>query len=533
MWQGYSIILFTMVCDIGIINVIKFTRRDNMKKIVCLTITAILIFNSVLSVLGAKPDYEVASVRDYSTAEKYATKLKTLGLFKGVSDVEFDLGRAPTRTEAVVMLIRFLGKESEAVDAKYTHPFKDVPQWADAYIGYAYKHNLTNGISDVEFGSDISAGANIYLTFVLRALGYSDKDGADFKWDNPYELSNTVKILDETVNTSEFLRADAVIVSYNALNVKVKNEDVLLSEKLIKNGAFTEDEYMTVIENDKNASNVLDGKKIIFVGNSYTYYGRAVIVKSQKVLTQQERSKDRGFFYQLCKSKGIDVSVTNWTFGGHTLEDMFIECKANRGCDGVDHKSYLTDRNFDYVVIQQGKDVPLNNLDLVMNFFRSANPDVKFVFLVQSQAHIAQYSWLPEIKDVAKKAIIVDWGKVVYDIMMGNVSIPGAKETYNKNSFIISKSAKDGYHPNMLTGYITALMTYCTITGDSAVGMDYSFCNDSSVHKGFDFAEFISTQYIYDGATTNFPEIFASPSDMNGIQQIIDKYILEKHYLNY
>jgi hypothetical protein len=76
-------------------------------------------------------------------------------------------------------------------------------------------------------------------------------------------------------------------INANIIDVGAANGDV---PYIIKNGAFTEDEYSTVIENDKNASHVLDGKKIIFVGNSYTYYGRAVIVKSQKILTQQERS---------------------------------------------------------------------------------------------------------------------------------------------------------------------------------------------------------------------------------------------------
>ena len=61
----------------------------------------------------------------------------------------------------------------------------------------------------------------------------------------------------------------------------------------------------------------LSGKKIIFIGNSHTYYGNAVVQKGETVLTQSERSKDRGYFNQICKSNGISVSVTNWTFGNH------------------------------------------------------------------------------------------------------------------------------------------------------------------------------------------------------------------------
>ncbi|MDD2637132.1 MAG: hypothetical protein PHW82_16705, partial [Bacteroidales bacterium] len=74
---------------------------------------------------------------DTANAETKAAALKQLGLFKGVSDTNFDLNRAPTRTESLVMLIRVLGKEAEALNGSFSHPFTDVPSWADKYVGYA------------------------------------------------------------------------------------------------------------------------------------------------------------------------------------------------------------------------------------------------------------------------------------------------------------------------------------------------------------------------------------------------------------
>ena len=55
-----------------------------------------------------------ACAAESTNAETKARALKQIGLFKGVSDTDFALGRAATRTEAIVMLIRALGKESEA-----------------------------------------------------------------------------------------------------------------------------------------------------------------------------------------------------------------------------------------------------------------------------------------------------------------------------------------------------------------------------------------------------------------------------------
>jgi len=275
-------------------------------------------------------------------------------------------------------------------------------------------------------------------------------------------------------------------------------------------------------------ASVLDGKKVMFIGNSYTYYGKTVLEKTQAVLKQADRDNDKGFFYQICKNNGAEVDVTNWTFGAHAIEDLFVECSANRGCDGVDHKSYLVDRDYDYVVIQQGSgggsdpDI-VGWVKLVMDFFKEANPDTKFIFLVQQQAYVSSYAWLPYLDDLEEMGVtVVNWGQVVYNIMRNYLEVPGAKETYNKNSFVVCQSATDGYHPNMLSGYITSLMTYCAITGESAVGQDYSFCNDTTINSAFDLDKYAAKYYTYDGATTNFPEIFESADDMKGIQQIID-----------
>jgi len=284
--------------------------------------------------------------------------------------------------------------------------------------------------------------------------------------------------------------------------------------------------------------NILDGKRIIFIGNSFTYYGKTVLDKGWGIVTQKERNDDKGYFYELCKRNGARVSVTNWTFGRHDFKNLFEgPCSVERPCKGTDHLSYLEDRCFDYVIMQQGSASAnisdfLSKCEMVMGIFKEANPDAKFVFLIQAHAHMNGYRWLSEVKELEKKGvIIVDWGKLVSDIIAGNAKVLGAKEEYNKNTFIIKKSEADGFHPNMLTGYITTLMTYCAITGESAVNQDYSFCNDSSVNEEYDFKKFCDIYYTYDNATTNFPAVFDSPEDMRGIQTLIDRYLKEKAYV--
>ena len=136
------------------------------------------------------------------------------------------------------------------------------------------------------------------------------------------------------------------------------------------------------------AVEALDGKKIIFVGNSYTYYGHCVLRAGSK-LEQAPRTNDQGYFYQLCKSRGAEVSVTNWTFGDHSLWESLGESCTREACYGVNHLSYLTDRYFDYVVLQgynRNFDGDLNEyLKPMMDIFREANPNVKFLFAVPHQ----------------------------------------------------------------------------------------------------------------------------------------------------
>lgn len=202
-----------------------------------------------------------AYAADISAAETKAQALKKLELFKGVSDTDFDLDRAPTRVEAMVMMIRTLGKDAEALEMGGKHPFTDVPEWADKYIGYAYEKGLTKGVSATSFGTG-NAGSDMYLTFVLRALGYNDSAG-DFSWDAPDLLAKAVGILPNDVDTENFLRSDVVLVSWASLEARLKGSSQSLSFKLIDEGVFKKEDYGKVLDY------VNESKPEIFTAHNY------------------------------------------------------------------------------------------------------------------------------------------------------------------------------------------------------------------------------------------------------------------------
>ena len=183
------------------------------------------------------PQAFASNLRDTSFEESLAEDLKTLDLFKGYTDTDFGLNEKPSRVQALVLLVRFLGKEETAISRDWEHPFTDVPSWANNYVGYAYKNGLTNGISATQFGTG-DATASMYLSFMLRALGYSDKNDADFSVKNPFSLAASIGILPDCVDTDVFLRADVVSISYAALGAKMKNSTMTLSDSLISSGVF-------------------------------------------------------------------------------------------------------------------------------------------------------------------------------------------------------------------------------------------------------------------------------------------------------
>ena len=100
--------------------------------------------------------------------EAQAQMLYDLGLFKG-TDKGFALEKSMTRAEASVMLTRLLGAEKTALAGNWKHPFTDVPQWADKYVGWLYQNGLTKGVSVTKYGSQRNVTCGQYCIFLTRA----------------------------------------------------------------------------------------------------------------------------------------------------------------------------------------------------------------------------------------------------------------------------------------------------------------------------------------------------------------------------
>ena len=213
-----------------------------MKRLLSLLLVLAMSLSLLCTVSAASPE-----------ATEAADALHDLGLFQGVGTNQdgtpnYDLDRAPNRYEAVTMLVRLLGKEEEAKAGAWKTPFKDVAEWANPYVGYAYQNKLTSGISADKFGGTGLVTASQYITFVLRALGYDSS--TDFKWDAAWELSDKVGFTSGEYNASSaFTRGDVAIISYRALSAKTKGTEQTLQEAL-KQGSATSTPAQAVTQED-------------------------------------------------------------------------------------------------------------------------------------------------------------------------------------------------------------------------------------------------------------------------------------------
>lgn len=179
--------------------------------------------------------------------EHLADELNALGLFRG-TDAGYDLDRAPNRGEGLVMLIRLLGLEEQALACDSETPFSDVPAWLKPYVAYAYENDLTNGTSDTTYSPGSPCSAQMYVTFVLRALGYSDGDGGDFTYAGALDFGKKAGIIDDSLLSGDFLRDQMVAVSYLALIAAPKGGDYdFLINKLIDDGAISRETALKVL----------------------------------------------------------------------------------------------------------------------------------------------------------------------------------------------------------------------------------------------------------------------------------------------
>ena len=187
--------------------------------------------------------FQLSDQVDYNAM---AAGLKQLHLFRGSFTgygEGFDLEKAPTRLQAIIMFIRVLGEEEAALAWTGTTPFQDIEKGSQAekYVGYAYEKGYTNGYSATAFKPGGAVNAYQYTEFVLRAMGHSSAANTDLS--DTLERAQLAGVLTpgETamLYRDPFLRAELVYISWYALDASMADTGLTLAETLEAKGVFT------------------------------------------------------------------------------------------------------------------------------------------------------------------------------------------------------------------------------------------------------------------------------------------------------
>ncbi len=311
-----------------------------MKKLLC---TLFALF-AVLSLSTA------ALAADY-TAEESANALYELGLFQGTGETAngkpiYSLDAAPTRAQAVTMLVRLLGKEAEAKAGSWTVPFTDLADWAKPYVGYAYANGLTNGLSADRFGSSDKVTANQYLTFILRALGYSSE--SDFQWNKASSFSDSLGLTHgEYAAARSFTRGDTARISFAALAQTRKGSGETLAAQLVRQGAVqakTAAECGLVLAADSSGFLNIAGSRYTLQNADGKYLavsGEALTLSDKPFAWYASPAAGNSFTLRLDSKRAYMLDVSNAWFEEGNLVGI---------CDGTGHDAQH------WKLYQSGKD---------------------------------------------------------------------------------------------------------------------------------------------------------------------------------
>ncbi len=200
---------------------------------------------SCMDYMGSVSISPSANKPDYNAM---AEALKSLTLLRGSFTAYgsgFDLEKVPTRGAALIMFIRMLGEEEEALAYHGSCPFTDLDKNGATYpyVVYAYNKGYTTGYTKTEFRPSQPSNIYQYTAFILRAMGYSSTTNISTILDTAYEVGVITASERESFKSGSFLRADLVYLSFYALQAMLPGGEMTLADQLMEKGVFTYRQY--------------------------------------------------------------------------------------------------------------------------------------------------------------------------------------------------------------------------------------------------------------------------------------------------
>lgn len=165
--------------------------------------------------------YPSVSIAEYDMAINSSSVLVNLGILRGDTKGNLNLGNNITRCEFLTMVTRMMAYDMETTDVEIID-FTDVDEshWGYKNILIAVSKGLIKGYTDHTFKPDNHVTFAEAQTILVRALGYEAV--VDGPWpDGILKVSSGIK-LDNYLNleyNKKILRSEASVLIYNALGI--------------------------------------------------------------------------------------------------------------------------------------------------------------------------------------------------------------------------------------------------------------------------------------------------------------------------
>ena len=166
-------------------------------------------------------------------AARAADTLAALNIVRG-NGSGYALDESATRAQAAVLLVRLAGAEQEAAGSGSPSSFQDVPTWCRSSIAYASSQKWIYGVTAQAFRPGETVTANAWCTFLLRMLGYSDKDG-DFTVGGAALFAQHIGLISRSYD-GPLTRGDLFQIMRDALTFSYKDGSATVIERLIQRG---------------------------------------------------------------------------------------------------------------------------------------------------------------------------------------------------------------------------------------------------------------------------------------------------------
>ncbi|MBD2164070.1 hypothetical protein H6G04_06585 [Calothrix membranacea FACHB-236] len=185
--------------------------------------------------------------------------------------------------------------------------------------------------------------------------------------------------------------------------------------------------------------------KVLFVGNSYTYYNELPKLVQNLALNAKAARK---FETQMV------------TVGGATLEQLWQQGKALKK---------IRSGKWDYVVLQEQSTLPITNSKLMYEYARLFNEEIKKI----NAQTVFYLTWARQNKPETQQSLNDSYMTIAQELnaIVAPVGIVWQKiREQNQNLMLYDP---DNSHPSPIGSYVAACVFYATIYSQNPEGLNY------------------------------------------------------------